>query len=192
VYEEEFGNEMIQAIITDWQIRLLIYDPETEEIVQWIRILAHYRPLRCQVVEMHAAMKLGDWQLESLAICDLTNDNYLLMDVGYDHVGRADDVIVHLRLRDDGKVLIEYDGIEYGIAHDLLEAGIAKEDILPRMSATPRPLSERRQLRSGYSMMGGCSPTAYKTRRRFTNPSRLSCKASTVALPMAVNPVIRK
>lgn len=42
-------------------------------------------------------------------------------------VRRADDVIVHLRLRGDGKVLIEYDVIEYGIAHDLIEAGIAKK-----------------------------------------------------------------
>jgi hypothetical protein len=104
--------------------------------------LARYRQLLRQVVEMHAAMKPGDRQLESLAICDPTNDNYLMMDVGYDHVGRADDVIIHLRLRGDGKVLIEYDGIEYGVAHDLIEAGIAKEDILLNMYATPRPLVE--------------------------------------------------
>jgi hypothetical protein len=36
VYEEEFGDEMVQAIITDQQILLLVFDPETEEIVQWI------------------------------------------------------------------------------------------------------------------------------------------------------------
>lgn len=101
-----------------------------------------YRQLLRQVVEMHAVMKPSDRKIDSLAICDPTNDNYLLMDVGYNHVGRADDVIVHLRLREDGKVLIEYDGIEYGIAHDLLEAGIAKEDILLNMYATPRPLTE--------------------------------------------------
>jgi hypothetical protein len=59
------------------------------------------------------------------------------MDADYDHVGRADDVIVHLRLRDDGKVLIEYDGIEYGIAQDLIEAGIAHEDILLNMFILP-------------------------------------------------------
>ena len=104
--------------------------------------LARYRQILRQVMETHAAMKPADRQLDSLAICDPSNDNYLLMDVGYDHVGRADDVIVHLRLRDDGKVLIEYDGIEYGIAHDLIEAGIAKEDILLNMYATPRPLAE--------------------------------------------------
>lgn len=106
--------------------------------------LARYRQLLRQVVEMHAAMKPGDRQLESLAICDPTNDNYLMMDVGYDHVGRADDVILHLRLRADGKVLIEYDGIEYGIAHDLIEAGIAPEDIVFNMYRTPRAYLESR------------------------------------------------
>jgi hypothetical protein len=40
-------------------------------------------------------------------------------------------------------VLIEYDGIEYGIAHDLIAAGIAKEDILLNMDATPRPWTEK-------------------------------------------------
>ena len=36
VYEEEVGDEMIQTIISDQQILLLIFDPEKEEIVQWI------------------------------------------------------------------------------------------------------------------------------------------------------------
>ncbi len=36
VYAEEFGDEMVQTIITDQQILLLIFDPEKEEIVQWI------------------------------------------------------------------------------------------------------------------------------------------------------------
>ncbi len=36
VYQKEFGDEMVQAIISDQQILLLIFDPEKEEIVQWI------------------------------------------------------------------------------------------------------------------------------------------------------------
>jgi hypothetical protein len=104
--------------------------------------LERYRQILKQVINRHAAMKPSDRQLESLAICDPTNDNYLMMDIGYDHLGRAHAVIIHLRLREDGKVLIEYDGIEYGIARDLLEAGIPAEDILLNMYCTPRPLTE--------------------------------------------------
>jgi hypothetical protein len=36
VYEKEMGDEMIQTIISDQQILLLVFDPEKEEIVQWI------------------------------------------------------------------------------------------------------------------------------------------------------------
>ena len=36
VYEQEFHDEMVQTIISDQQILLLIFDPEKEEIVQWI------------------------------------------------------------------------------------------------------------------------------------------------------------
>jgi hypothetical protein len=35
---------------------------------------------------------------------------------------------------------------------------------------------------------GGCSLIAYKTRRRFTSPGRLRCKATTVARPVADSP----
>ena len=104
--------------------------------------LTCYRELLQQVIGRHAAMKPSNRKLDSLAIADTKTDNYLLMDIGNDELGRVDEVIIHLRLRDDGKVLIEYDGIEYGIAQDLLEAGIAPEDILFNMYATPRPLRE--------------------------------------------------
>jgi hypothetical protein len=107
-----------------------------------IEKLNRYRQILKQTVKRHAAIKPADRQLDSLAICDPENDNYLMMDVGYDHVGRADDVIIHLRLRGDGKVLIEYDGIDYGVINDLLEAGIPREDIVFNMYPTPRLATE--------------------------------------------------
>lgn len=44
-------------------------------------------------------MKPSNGKIDSIAICDATNDTYLMMDIGCDHVGRAEDVIIHLRLR---------------------------------------------------------------------------------------------
>jgi hypothetical protein len=96
-----------------------------------------YRNILQKVVEMHAQMPSEFEQPESIPICDTVHDNYLLMDVGWDATGRAYDVVFHLRLK-DGKVLIETDGIEYGIAQDLIEAGIAKEDIIIAF-ADPQP-----------------------------------------------------
>lgn len=40
--------------------------------------LDRHRRLLQQIIRQHAAMKPGDRQLDSLAICDPTNDNFLL------------------------------------------------------------------------------------------------------------------
>ncbi len=107
-----------------------------------VAMLDKYRSILQQVVDKHARMIASDRQIESVSICDTVSDNYMLMDVGWDHVGRAHDIVFHLRLK-DGKVWIEWDGIEYGIAHDLLEAGIPKEDIMMAFyDPTPQPLTE--------------------------------------------------
>jgi hypothetical protein len=47
-----------------------------------------------------------------------------------------------LTLTKDSRALIDYDGIEYGIARDLLAAGIPAEDILFKMYPTPKPLTD--------------------------------------------------
>src|SRR5262245_8717271 len=101
-----------------------------------------YRQILQQVVEMHVNMPTGPSQPESIPICDSVHDNYLLMDVGWNATGRAYYIIFHLRLV-DGKVWIERDGIEYGIAEDLIEAGIPKEDIVLAFGdREPKTLSE--------------------------------------------------
>ena len=88
--------------------------------------LNKYQSILQQIVEKHAKVMASDRQ----------------MDVGWDHAGRAHDIVFHLRIK-DGKVWIEWDGIEYGIAHDLLEAGIPKEDIVMAFyEPTPQPLTE--------------------------------------------------
>ncbi len=102
----------------------------------------NYRHILQQVIERHARLTASDREIESIPICDTTHDHYLLMSLGWDRVGRAHDILVHLRLK-DGKVWIEWDGIEDGIARDLIEAGIPKEDILFALqSREPQPMAE--------------------------------------------------
>jgi len=100
-----------------------------------------YRRILQQVVEKHARLVPPTEHLEYVPNCDPIHDSYLLMRVGFDRVGRAHHILFHFRLK-NGKVLIESDGIEYGIARDLLEAGIPKEDIIFNMYREPRPLAE--------------------------------------------------
>ncbi|MDX2043523.1 MAG: element excision factor XisI family protein [Acidobacteriota bacterium] len=90
--------------------------------------LNRYRQILQQVVEHHAVMPAEPEHIESLPICDPVHGDYLLMDVDRSPKGSGA-VVFHLRLK-DGKVQVECDGIEDGIAQDLIEAGIPAEDIV--------------------------------------------------------------
>jgi hypothetical protein len=91
--------------------------------------LNRYKRICRQIVERHAAMPSEPTSVESLAVCDSESGNYLLMDIGWYPKERAHYVVVHLRVK-GGKVWVEYDGVEYGIAKDLIEAGIPEEDVV--------------------------------------------------------------
>ncbi len=67
--------------------------------------------------------------LETVAIFDEKNGHYLLHSMGWQDKRRVWNTIVYVRLH-DGKFWIEEDGLEQGVATDLLEAGVPKEDIV--------------------------------------------------------------
>lgn len=101
-----------------------------------------YRVILQQIIESQAQAPRRKDQAELVPVCDPVHDNYLLMRVGWDRVGRAHNVLIHFRLR-DGKVWIEQDGIEHGIANDLINVGIPEEDIVMAFySREPKPLAE--------------------------------------------------
>jgi len=93
------------------------------------KINEKYRSILREIVERYAQEPRRPEQAKLIAVEDTAHDNYLLMRIGWDRVGRAHNVLFHFRLI-DGKVWVEQDGIEHGIANDLLEAGIAPEDIV--------------------------------------------------------------
>ncbi len=56
-------------------------------------------------------------------------NHFLLMDEGWQGDRRIHDCLVHVQIR-DGKIWIQYDGIEDGIGNELVEAGIPREFIV--------------------------------------------------------------
>ena len=56
-------------------------------------------------------------------------DRYLVMSLGWQRVKRIHGCLIHIDII-DGKVWIQRDGTEYGIANELVDAGIPKEHIL--------------------------------------------------------------
>lgn len=67
--------------------------------------------------------------VEYYLIADEATDNYLWMNLGWEHGKRINAPTIHIRIC-DGKILIEEDWTEDGIADELLEAGIPAEDIV--------------------------------------------------------------
>jgi hypothetical protein len=103
--------------------------------------LENYRQIIQQTVNHHAQYIPSHGQIKSIPIIDTVHDNYLLMDIGWNYNKRVHDVIFHLRI-EEGKIWIEWDGVETGIAQDLIEAGIPKEDIILALFQQP-PISKQ-------------------------------------------------
>lgn len=69
-------------------------------------------------------------QVEAQTIFDTERDHYQLVYVGWKRNGDRDyGCLIHLDLK-DGKIWIQYDGTEGGIAGKLVESGVPKEDIV--------------------------------------------------------------
>lgn len=69
----------------------------------------------------------GDIQTET--VFDRVNDRYLLMNVGWDNNRRVHGSLVHIDII-NGKLWIQRDGTEHGIAKELVRAGIPKDHIV--------------------------------------------------------------
>ena len=79
-------------------------------------------------------------QVEAQTVFDHDRDHYQLVYVGWKRNGDRDyGCLLHLDVKDD-KIWIQYDGTEGGIANELVELGVSKEDIVLGY----HPLSVRR------------------------------------------------
>ena len=66
---------------------------------------------------------------ETVRVFDDVNGHYLLVALGWQGQSRIYNTLVHIRLV-EGKIWIEEDWTEEGIADDLLKAGVPKEDVV--------------------------------------------------------------
>ncbi|NJO83050.1 MAG: XisI protein [Blastochloris sp.] len=71
--------------------------------------------------------RLGDVEIEVVA--DTTHDHYQLLSVGWNDLERIHGTLLHIDIR-NGKIWIQHDGTEEGIANRLVEQGVPKSDIV--------------------------------------------------------------
>lgn len=69
----------------------------------------------------------GDIQFET--VFDFQNDRYLLMIVGWENEHRTHGCLIHIDII-DGKIWIQRDGTERGVANELIKVGIPNDKIV--------------------------------------------------------------
>lgn len=89
----------------------------------------NYRAAIKQVLETYARFRPSHGNIRLDVVFDETNDHYALMQAGWDRGRRVRGNLIYIVLR-EGKVVVEYDGIERGITDDLIAQGVAEQDIV--------------------------------------------------------------
>ncbi len=88
-----------------------------------------YRKIIKDVILRYACLRPSHGNIRLDPIFDETNDRYVLMQTGWDQGRRVRGNLIYIALH-DGKIYIEYDGIEHGVADDLIRGGIPEDHIL--------------------------------------------------------------
>ncbi len=82
-----------------------------------------------QVIVQYAQLRPSHGDIRLDTVFDETQSRYALMQVGWDRGRRIRGNLIYVTLH-DGKVWIEYDGMEPGITQDFIERGIPEERIV--------------------------------------------------------------
>ncbi|HIK51034.1 MAG TPA: XisI protein [Oscillatoriales cyanobacterium M59_W2019_021] len=85
--------------------------------------------VRDVLTDYHQLNEKSGSPIESVLAFDEVRDRYLLMLMGWRKDERVKSVTIHIRLKDN-KIWIEEDWTEDGVATDLLQKGIAPEEIV--------------------------------------------------------------
>ena len=93
--------------------------------------LKNYREIIKRIFHEYASIPYATGELEREVILDETGDHYILMTLGWEQkeTRRVHGCLVHLDII-DGKIWVQRDGTEYGIANELVDAGIPKSQIV--------------------------------------------------------------
>ncbi len=89
----------------------------------------NFRQIIQQILLEYTKIPYAHGQLQCKAIFDRESDSYLLVTIGWDGAKRVHGILVHIDII-EGKVWIQRDGTEYGIAYELEKAGIPRSRIV--------------------------------------------------------------
>lgn len=91
--------------------------------------LDQYRQTIREILKPYVNISYANVNVHNQAAFDSETDQYLVVSVGWGKQGRIHGCLIHVSIQ-DGKVWVQRDGTEDGIANDLVQAGIPKNDIV--------------------------------------------------------------
>ncbi len=92
--------------------------------------LNNYRQVIKRILSQYEQYQWLNSLVKKETVFDEINDRYLLIAFGREaDKRRYHGIIAHIEIIDE-KIWIQYDGIEYGLANELVDAGIPKDKIV--------------------------------------------------------------
>jgi hypothetical protein len=91
--------------------------------------LDQYRQQIQRILEHHRQLDPTSEGVETYTVFDTQNDHYQVMSVGWQEGNRIYGCLIHVDIKDE-KIWIQYDGTEYAVANELLDAGVPKQAIV--------------------------------------------------------------
>jgi XisI protein len=91
--------------------------------------LNQYRQYLRQLLTAQAESDQNETNIECQLLFDTENDHYQLLDIGWEGLKRVYSCYMHLDIK-DGKIWIQRNMTEMDIAAELVEKGVAREDIV--------------------------------------------------------------
>jgi XisI protein len=91
--------------------------------------LESYRKIIRTVLKPYVDIRYANVSVKNRSAFDVETDQYIILSEGWDHLHHLHGFLIHIEII-DGKVWIQVDGTEDGVAEELMQAGIPKEDIV--------------------------------------------------------------
>ena len=91
--------------------------------------LAQYRQYVQTLITRYAEDDVSDDQVEVQLILDTEGDHYQWMNVGWEHLIRIYQTIIHIDIK-DGKIWLQQNLTEQNPAEELVAMGVPREDII--------------------------------------------------------------
>ncbi len=91
--------------------------------------ITRYRQIIQEILTAHSQIQPAYGEIEMQILFDPERDRYQVLRAGWLQKKRVYGVLIQIDLKGE-KIWIQYDGTEIGVANELTENGILKEDIV--------------------------------------------------------------